>query len=120
MSSGRRAPGAGSSSAAPGHAGVSPSLFAAVESDRQRAVTDLRDVVLDKEPGPRPPAPSAPRRAAWALAALVLVAGAAALYWYGNRQNSSPDEPQQPARGDVQISAPPPAPLGVQTPPVDL
>src|SRR4051812_38352472 len=83
-------------------------------------MTVLRDVVLDKEPGPRPPAPSAPRRTVWAFAALVLVAGAAALYWYGNRQNSSLDEPKQPARGDVQISAPPRAPLGIETTPVDL
>lgn len=83
-------------------------------------MTDLRDVVLDKEPGPRPPVPSAPRGTAWAFAALVLVAGAAALYWYGSRQNSSADEPKQPARGDVQISAPPRTPLGVQTTPVDL
>lgn len=83
-------------------------------------MTDLRDVVLNKEPGPTPPVPPVKRRTTWAFAALVLVAGAAALYWYGNRQNSSPDEPKQPARGDVQISAPPPAPLGVQTAPVDL
>jgi len=83
-------------------------------------VTDLKDVVLDKAPGPEPPVSSGSGRAAWAILALVLVAGAAALYWYGNRPSPSPAETTPPAT-EAQVAAPPPrTPLGVETPEVDL
>lgn len=83
-------------------------------------MTDFKDVVLEKEPGPMRPVPSGPRRTAPVVAALVLVAAAAALYWYGGRPNPSKAEPQKPPAAGVQSSALPRAPLGVGTEPVDL
>lgn len=83
-------------------------------------MTDLRDLVLDKEPGPTPPPPSGRRRLAGAIAALVLIASAAGLYWYGSRPNSSPAETKKPPQEDVKVSPLPRAPLGIETTPVDL
>jgi len=82
-------------------------------------VTDLQDVVLDKDPGPRQPVPSGSRFAAWAILVLVLVAGAAALYRYGNRPNPSPAETKPPATV-AEVPAPVRTPLGVETPSVAL
>ncbi len=82
-------------------------------------MTDLQDVLLDKDRGPRPPVPSGSRRAAWVVLALVLAASAAALYWYGNRPDPSPAETKAPVPG-AEVSAPARTPLGVEAPSVTL
>src|SRR6478735_10680462 len=81
-------------------------------------MTDLQDVVLDKDPEPTARVSSGPRRAMSAMAVLVLVGAAGALYWSGNRPKPSPAETKPAAAGAPAV--PTRTPLGVETPAVDL
>jgi len=79
-------------------------------------VTDLQDVLLDKDAGPSPPA-SRSSVVGWAIATLFFLA-AAGLGWYAYRHQPASVSPAKPAAA---VPAPTTrAPLGVATPAVEL
>ncbi len=81
-------------------------------------MTDLRDLVLDKDREPSRPERSPQSRVAWATAGLALVVAAATLYWYGNPSTPSGAKTMTPAAKSVPIA--PRTPLGIETAPVVL
>lgn len=84
-------------------------------------MTDLRDLVLDKDREPSRPERSRQSQVAWATAGLGLVVAAAAFYWYGNPRTPSPAGTTTPAaNSSVSVPTAPRTPLGIVTAPAIL